>query len=76
MTMRTCFYPLLGERVFGIIGDIIDIMSVVATMFGVCTSLGLGAIQLNAGKQAMSYRRQGDTSCFKNTKLHVMQSIF
>ena len=47
--MRSCFYPLLGERVFGILGDIIDILSVVATMFGVCTSLGLGAIQLNTG---------------------------
>ena len=49
MTMRSCFYPLLGERVFGVLGDIIDILSVVATMFGVCTSLGLGAIQLNTG---------------------------
>eukprot|EP00795_Rhopilema_esculentum_P014324 gene14324-5364_t len=49
MTMRSCFYPLLGDRVFGVLGDIIDILSVVATMFGVCTSLGLGAIQLNSG---------------------------
>ena len=49
MTMRSCFYPLLGERVFGILGDIIDILSVVATMFGVCTSLGIGAIQVNFG---------------------------
>lgn len=49
MTMRSCFYPLLGDRVFGILGDIVDILSVVATMFGVCTSLGLGAIQLNSG---------------------------
>ncbi len=49
MTMRTCFYPLLGDKVFGVIGDVIDILSVVCTMFGVCTSLGLGVIQLNAG---------------------------
>lgn len=49
MTMRTCFYPLLGERVFGIIGDLIDILCIVCTMFGVCTSLGLGVIQLNNG---------------------------
>ena len=49
MTMKSCFYPLLGDRVFGILGDIIDILSVVATMFGVCTSLGLGVIQLNYG---------------------------
>ena len=49
MTMRTCFYPILRERVFGIIGDFIDILSIICTMFGVCTSLGLGVIQLNNG---------------------------
>jgi len=49
MTMRTCFYPILGERVFGIIGDLIDILCIICTMFGVCTSLGLGVIQLNNG---------------------------
>lgn len=49
MTMRTCFYPLIGDKIYGWIGDFIDILSVVCTMFGVCTSLGLGAIQLNAG---------------------------
>ena len=49
MTMRTCFQPLLGDKVFGFLGDCIDILSVVATMFGVCTSLGLGVIQLNTG---------------------------
>ncbi len=50
MTIRTCFYPLLGDAVTGFLGDLIDILSVVATMFGVCTSLGLGVIQLNAGE--------------------------
>eukprot|EP00794_Sanderia_malayensis_P003779 gene3779-4302_t len=54
MTMRTCFYPILGEKVFGIFGDLIDILSVVCTMFGVCTSLGLGVIQLNAGFKRMN----------------------
>ena len=49
MTMRSCFQPLLGDKVFGFLGDCIDILSVVATMFGVCTSLGLGVIQLNTG---------------------------
>lgn len=55
MTMRTCFHPLLGDRVFGLLGDFIDILSVVATMFGVCTSLGLGVIQLNAGFHRMNH---------------------
>ncbi|KAJ7373553.1 hypothetical protein OS493_011155 [Desmophyllum pertusum] len=49
MTMRSCFYPLLGDRIYGWMGDFIDILSIVCNMFGVCTSLGLGVIQLNAG---------------------------
>ena len=52
--MRTCFYPLLGEKIFGGLGDCVDILSVVCTMFGVCTSLGLGVIQLNAGFQRIN----------------------
>ena len=34
VTMRTCFYPILGDKVHGIIGDIIDTAAVIATMFG------------------------------------------
>ena len=40
MTMRTCFYPLLGDKVFGFFGDFIDTLSIICTMLGVCTSLG------------------------------------
>ena len=49
MTMRSCMYPLIGDKIYGWIGDAIDIISVVCTMFGVCTSLVLGVMQLNAG---------------------------
>eukprot|EP00095_Tigriopus_kingsejongensis_P000207 maker-scaffold41_size498431-snap-gene-3.31 protein:Tk00207 transcript:maker-scaffold41_size498431-snap-gene-3.31-mRNA-1 annotation:"glycine betaine transporter -like" len=49
MTMKSCFYPLLGDRVFGWIGDLIDVISIITTLFGVCTSLGLGTRQLNVG---------------------------
>ncbi|XP_066928343.1 probable glycine betaine transporter isoform X2 [Clytia hemisphaerica] len=49
MTMRTCFYPILGDLIYGIIGDLIDILCIICTMFGVCTSLGLGVMQLNNG---------------------------
>ena len=49
MTMRSCMYPLIGDKIYGWMGDVIDIVSVVCTMFGVCTSLGLGVMQLNAG---------------------------
>ena len=49
MTMKSCFYPLIGDRIFGWIGDAIDVISVMSTLFGVCTSLGLGTRQLNTG---------------------------
>jgi choline-glycine betaine transporter len=49
MTMKSCFYPLIGDRIFGWMGDAIDIVSIMTTLFGVCTSLGLGTRQLNAG---------------------------
>lgn len=43
------FYPLLGERVKGPMGKAIDILAIIATAFGVATSLGLGALQINGG---------------------------
>jgi len=49
LTMRSAFYPLLGERVWGWPGHIIDILAVFATLFGLATSLGLGAQQTSAG---------------------------
>jgi choline/glycine/proline betaine transport protein len=49
LSIRAVFYPLLGERIYGPIGNVIDIMATVATMFGVATSLGLGVQQVNAG---------------------------
>lgn len=54
MTIRSCFYPLIGDKIYGWMGDVIDVLSICGTMFGVCTSLGLGAIQLNAGIQRMN----------------------
>ena len=49
MTMKSCFYPLIGDRIFGWIGDVVDVVSIITTLFGVCTSLGLGTRQLNTG---------------------------
>lgn len=49
LTMRSIFYPLLGERVWGWPGHIIDTLAVFATLFGLATSLGFGAAQANAG---------------------------
>lgn len=49
LTMRSAFYPVLGERVWGWPGYVIDTLAVFATLFGLATSLGLGAQQANAG---------------------------
>lgn len=49
LTLRSAFYPLLGERCWGWPGHIIDTFAVLATIFGLATSLGLGASQVNAG---------------------------
>jgi len=49
MTVRSCFYPLIGDKIYGWMGDAVDIFSVVCTMFGVCTSLGVGVMQMNGG---------------------------
>ncbi|MDG5816190.1 BCCT family transporter [Chitinispirillales bacterium ANBcel5] len=49
LTIRSIFYPLLGEKIYGFWGDLIDIFSVLATLVGLATSLGLGVAQVNAG---------------------------
>ena len=49
--ISSAFYPILGEKIHGPIGKAIDILAVFATMFGVATSLGLGAGQIATGIQ-------------------------
>lgn len=49
LTIRSVFYPFLGDKIYGIIGDIIDIFAVLATLFGLATSLGFGVQQVAAG---------------------------
>lgn len=49
LTMRSVFYPILGDRIWGWPGHIIDILAVFATIFGLATSLGFGAEQATAG---------------------------
>ncbi len=49
LTMRSVFYPIFGERIWGWPGHVIDTLAVFATLFGLATSLGLGAEQANAG---------------------------
>ncbi len=49
LTIRSTFYPLLGERCWGALGHLIDTLAVLATLFGLATSLGLGAKQAASG---------------------------
>ena len=49
LTFKSCLYPLMGDLTFSWIGDFIDGLTATTTVFGVCTSLGLGVMQINAG---------------------------
>lgn len=47
--IRSLFYPLLGDKIYGIWGDIIDTVATLSVLFGLATSLGLGVQQINSG---------------------------
>jgi len=49
LSFRSVLFPIIGKRIHGRIGDAIDVLAVLATLFGLATSLGLGAKQVNAG---------------------------
>ncbi|MEO0989131.1 MAG: BCCT family transporter [Cyanobacteria bacterium J06639_14] len=49
LTIRSVFYPILGDRIYGWAGNAIDILAVASTLFGLATSLGFGVQQVNAG---------------------------
>ena len=61
LSIRTAFYPIFGEKIYGGIGNAIDIMATVATLFGVATSLGLGVQQVNAGLHHLTGLGQNTT---------------
>lgn len=49
LSIRNVFYPLLGDKIYGGMGNFIDILATVSCLYGVATSLGLGVQQVNAG---------------------------
>ena len=49
LTIRSTLYPLLGQRVHGRLGNLVDVLAIFGTVFGLATSLGLGTMQINAG---------------------------
>jgi BCCT family betaine/carnitine transporter len=62
MTVRSIFYPILGERIWGWPGHVIDILAVFATLFGLATSLGYGAEQATSGLSHLFGIEGGDTT--------------
>jgi len=51
ISIRWTVAPVLGDRVKGWLGDLIDVAAVVGTVFGIATSLGLGVVQIAGGLQ-------------------------
>jgi choline/glycine/proline betaine transport protein len=49
LTLRSSLFPLIGDKIYGWRGDLVDIFAVIGTLFGVATSLGVGVLQINAG---------------------------
>ena len=49
LTIRSALHPFIGEGIHGWRGDLVDTLAVFGTVFGIATTLGLGATQMNAG---------------------------
>jgi choline/glycine/proline betaine transport protein len=53
LSIRSSLYPLIGRHIYGTAGNIVDILAVFGTLFGLATSLGLGIMQINAGLERL-----------------------
>ena len=49
LSMRSALYPIIGERINGPIGHVVDVFAILGTLFGIATTLGLSVTQINAG---------------------------
>ncbi|WP_435069101.1 BCCT family transporter [Haloplanus sp. C73] len=71
LTFRSIFWPLLGDRIYGWPGHIIDLVTVFATLFGLATSLGLGVAQINTGLSYVGGDLLGVASVPTNSAVQV-----
>lgn len=62
LTVRSIFYPIFGEKIWGWPGHVIDVIAVFATLFGLTTSLGIGAQQASAGLSHLFGMPEGDVT--------------
>lgn len=53
LSLRSCLYPLLKEKVNGKWGNAIDVFALCSTFFGITTTLGFGVVQINSGLQSL-----------------------
>ena len=53
LAIRSGLYPLLKDKIYGPIGNIVDTFALCSTFFGIATTLGFGVVQLNAGLQSI-----------------------
>ena len=60
MSIRWALEPILGDRVKGWVGDLIDVLAIFGTLFGIATSLGLGVQQIAAGMEAIGIVDRAD----------------
>ena len=72
LTFRSIFWPLLGDRIYGWPGHVIDLVTVFATLFGLSTSLGLGVAQVNSG---LSYVFGGEMLGVANVPTGVFPQV-
>jgi len=61
LAVRSIVHPLLGDRIYGPIGDVIEIPAAIGTLFGVAASLGIGVAQVNAGLSHLTGLEQSAT---------------
>ncbi|WP_234994203.1 BCCT family transporter [Kytococcus aerolatus] len=65
VSIRYALEPLLGNRVTGGAGDVIDIVAIIGTLFGVATSLGLGVAQIAAGMEHLGFVEDGESKALQ-----------
>ena len=53
LAIRSTLYPLIGKKIYGPWGHMVDTLAVFGTMFGVVTTLGLGVLQINSGLETL-----------------------
>lgn len=62
LSLRSCFYPLLKDRINGKWGDAVDVFALCSTFFGITTTLGFGVVQINSGLETLHVVSEGGFS--------------